>query len=115
MIVNRAKAYHYKWGKGCDGWVYTNQPDLLIIEERMPPGTSEHRHHHVKARQFFQVTEGALAIEVEGHLHELQAGDGLEIAPGQKHQVMNQSSADVRFMNVSSPSAHGDRVNEGEE
>lgn len=115
MISNRDTAYHYRWGKGCDGWVFVNQPELLVIEERMPPGTAEHRHHHVKARQFFQVTQGMLTIEVEGQTHELQPGDGLEIGPGDWHQVLNRSDADVWFVNVSSPSAHGDRVNECEE
>jgi len=113
MIVNRANAYHYKWGKGCDGWVFLTRDDMLVIEERMPPGTSEHRHHHVHARQFFEVRAGRLLIEVEGEHHELAVGDGLEVAPGQWHQVMNNGGEDAWFINLSSPSAHGDRVNEG--
>ena len=114
MIINRETAHHYIWGQDCDGWVYANHPDLLIIEERMPPGTSEHRHHHVRARQFFQAIDGTLTIEIEGQFHDLQAGDGLEIAPGRWHQVINRSETGVRFINVSSPSAHGDRIDEGE-
>jgi quercetin dioxygenase-like cupin family protein len=54
-------------------------------------------------------------IEVEGEHHELAAGDGLEVAPGQWHQVMNEGEEDAWFINLSSPSAHGDRVNEGSE
>jgi quercetin dioxygenase-like cupin family protein len=112
MIVNLKNAYHYKWGKNCDGWVFTARDDLLIIEERMPAGTAEHRHLHVRARQFIQVTQGQLTIEVEGNTFVLNAGDSLEIEPGQMHQVRNDSDADVRFNNVSTPSAHGDRVND---
>lgn len=112
MTMTRDQAYHYRWGKGCDGWVFVARDDLLVIEERMPPGTSEHRHRHERARQFFQVKAGALVIEVEGSVHTLAPGDGLEIAPGERHQVMNQGSADAWFINVSSPSAHGDRVND---
>jgi mannose-6-phosphate isomerase-like protein (cupin superfamily) len=36
---------------------------------------------------------------------------GLEIAPGEKHQAINRSSADVRFIVTSQPPSHGDRVN----
>lgn len=112
MIVNRENAYHYKWGRGCDGWVFLARDDMLVIEERMPPGTSEHRHRHITARQFFQVTQGVLTIEVEGIEYTLAPGDSLEVEPGQRHQVRNDSNADARFTNLSSPSAHGDRVND---
>lgn len=115
MIINRENAYHYTWGKSCEGWVFLALDDMLVIEERMPPGTSEHRHHHVHARQFFQVTAGQLVIELEGTPYHLSSGDGLEIAPGQRHQVMNQGDVDAWFMNMSSPSAHGDRIDEGKE
>jgi uncharacterized cupin superfamily protein len=76
----------------------------------MPAGTSEVRHRHVRARQFFRVLRGELTIEVEGELLVLLAGDGLEIAPGLAHQVMNRSEGDVRMMVVSQPHSHGDRL-----
>jgi quercetin dioxygenase-like cupin family protein len=112
MIINRANAYHYQWGKGCEGWVMLAKDDLLVIEERMPAGTSEHRHYHAKARQLFMVTEGEFTLEIEGTVHLLYAGDSIEVEPGQWHQALNRSDAAVLFVNVSSPSAHGDRVNE---
>jgi mannose-6-phosphate isomerase-like protein (cupin superfamily) len=40
----------------------------------------------------------------------LEKGQGLEIAPGTRHQFMNQSSADVHFLVISVPSTPGDRV-----
>jgi mannose-6-phosphate isomerase-like protein (cupin superfamily) len=115
MIVNQDTAYHYKWGKACEGWVYLARDDMLVIEELMPPGTSEHRHKHLHARQFFQAIEGSLTIEVEGEEFALAPGDALEVPPGQRHQVRNDSEANVRFLNLSSPSAHGDRVNDTDE
>jgi mannose-6-phosphate isomerase-like protein (cupin superfamily) len=113
--ISKANADSYKWGgpkaDQCDGWHLVRTPQLSIIEESMPPGTSEHRHHHLYARQFFYVLQGNLAIEIEGTHIDLGTGEGIEIAPGQAHQVLNNSSAIVRFLVVSNPPSHGDRVN----
>ncbi len=101
---------HYTWGEVCGGWHLVRSEGLSVIEERMPPGTTEQRHAHSKARQFFYVLEGELTMEVEGRLHGLGARQGLEIAPGEKHQARNESSQDVRFLVVSSPPGQNDRV-----
>lgn len=109
-VVSTANAEHYIWGNQCDGWHLVKTPELSIIEERMPPGTNEVRHHHVRARQFFFVLEGQLTLEVEFHDFVLRAGEGIEVAPGQAHQAKNQGAADVRFVVTSHPPSHGDRV-----
>jgi mannose-6-phosphate isomerase-like protein (cupin superfamily) len=80
-----------------------------VIEERMPPGSAEARHRHVRARPFFSVLAGRLDLEVEGIVHTLDAGVGLEVAPGTAHQALNQSGADVEFLVISQPPSHGDR------
>jgi len=108
--ISTETAEHYVWGEVCDGWHLMRTPQLSVIEERIPPGASEQRHRHEVARQFFYVLTGELTMEVEGVLHALTAGTGLEIAPGQPHQAMNRSDADVRFLVVSQPRSHGDRV-----
>jgi quercetin dioxygenase-like cupin family protein len=113
--ISTANADSYKWGgpkaDQCDGWHLVRTPQLSIIEESMPPGTSEHRHYHLYVRQFFYVLEGELAIEVEGAPISLVAGEGLEIPPEQNHQVMNRSDATARFLVTSQPPSHGDRIN----
>jgi quercetin dioxygenase-like cupin family protein len=83
--------------------------NLSVIQERMPPGTSEVRHRHAQARQFFFVLSGELTLEVAGTVHLLPVGTGLEIAPGVDHQALNRSSASVDFLVVSHPPSHGDR------
>lgn len=108
--VSTQSAHHYTWGDGCDGWHLVRGESLSVIEEQMPPGTREQRHHHAKARQFFYVLDGQLTMEVEGGFHLLRSGEGIEIAPGQRHQVMNDSAAGVRFLVISSPPSHGDRI-----
>mgnify|MGYP001602642574 CR=1 FL=1 len=65
MPISTTTAEHYTWGDRCDGWHLVRTTGLSIIEERMPPGTTETRHHHVHAHQFFYVLEGELTLEVE--------------------------------------------------
>ena len=105
-------ADHYTWGSKCDGWHLLRTPELSIIEERMPPCTSETRHHHNHARQFFYVLDGELTLEVDHDNHTLRAGEGIEIAPGQHHQAINRSAAPVLFLVTSQPPSHDDRINE---
>jgi adenylylsulfate kinase len=109
-ITNNREAQHYTWGSQCDGWHLVQRPRLSVIEEKMPPGTSEVKHHHVRSRQFFYLLEGDLIIEVEEQLHRLRPGDGIEIDPGKRHQVMNQSLEAVRMLVISQPSTSGDRI-----
>jgi mannose-6-phosphate isomerase-like protein (cupin superfamily) len=112
MPVSIANAEHYTWGDNCDGWHLVRTPDLSVIEEQMPPGTSETRHHHTHARQFFYVLEGELTLEVDHRINTLYSREGIEIAPGQHHQAINRSANPVRFLVTSQPPSHGDRINE---
>lgn len=107
--ISRPSAEHYSWGDRCDGWHLVRAEGLSVIEERMPPGSAEVRHRHLRARQFFYVLAGRLDLEVEGVIHSLAAGVGLEVAPGAAHQALNRSDADVEFLVVSQPPSHGDR------
>jgi mannose-6-phosphate isomerase-like protein (cupin superfamily) len=112
-IVSTATAEHYKWGgptnTDCDGWYLVNTPELNVIEERMPPATTETRHVHRHARQFFYVLAGELTLEIEHHEFVLKAGQGIEISPGQEHQARNRSGKDARILVTSQPPSHGDR------
>ena len=98
------------WGGGCDGWHLVKTDELSVIEERMPPGTAEQRHKHERSRQFFYVLSGELTMEMEGVVHSLGGGSGLEVAPGMAHQAINSSGEEVRFLVMSQPRSHGDRL-----
>jgi len=112
--IDRDRAEHYRWGGACDGWHLVRDPQLSVIEERMPPATREARHRHARSRQFFFVLAGELTMEVEGTRHRLTTRTGLEIPPGVVHQALNESDADVEFLVVSAPPSHGDRLSGGE-
>jgi mannose-6-phosphate isomerase-like protein (cupin superfamily) len=113
-IVSTKNAEHYKWGGAqgtdCDGWYLVATPELSVIEELMPTGTSEVRHYHVKSRQFFYVLAGVFTIEIEHHDFVLHAGEGIEVSPGQAHCAKNLSTGDVRILVTSQPPSHGDKV-----
>ena len=108
--VGTDDAEHYNWGDACDGWHLLEDGDLSVIEERMPPGTAEQRHYHEHARQFFYMLDGEAVLEVEGVRHPLRRGEGMFVPPGAAHQMRNDSNADVRFLVISFPKSHGDRV-----
>jgi mannose-6-phosphate isomerase-like protein (cupin superfamily) len=76
----------------------------------MPPGTSEIRHYHRNANQFFYVLQGSLSIEVGGSEFALSPGQGVHVPAGEPHQVLNRAMVDAEFLVVSSPPSHGDRV-----
>ncbi len=109
-MISKDKAEHYVWGEGCDGWHLAQSAGLSIIHERMPPGTSEARHFHRAARQFFFVLSGMATIEVEGRTEVLRAHEGVEVAPGVPHRIWNESELEVEFLVVSQPPSHGDRI-----
>jgi len=110
--VSRENAEHYRWGTDCDAWYLVNDEQLSVIEEFMPPGAAEIRHHHEKAQQFFYILSGEVLMEVEGETTLLAAGSGIRVMPGKRHQIRNPSSVPVRFLVVSHPRSHGDRFNE---
>jgi mannose-6-phosphate isomerase-like protein (cupin superfamily) len=107
--ISKETAEHYVWGSGCDGWHLVKNAGLSVIQERMPPGTSETRHFHRQAQQFFYVLSGTAVIEVEGERFALTAGTGVRVSTGIPHQIKNESGEDVHFLVISQPPSHGDR------
>lgn len=104
-----SSAPHYRWGEVCDGWRLLDGSDLSVIEERVPPGASEQRHRHARARQCFYVLSGEALIEVEGESIRLRTGQALEVAPGAAHRFHNPGPSSVRFLVISAPSTRCDR------
>lgn len=111
-VVNKSNAVAYIWADHCDGWHLVRDGNLSVIEECMPPGTAELRHHHRRAQQFFYVLSGKAILDVEGVILELSSGDGVRIVPGVRHQIRNESNEPVRFLVISQPPSHGDRTND---
>lgn len=102
---------HYEWASGCDGWNYVDNDALSVKQESMVPGTSEKLHYHEKAQQFFYLLKGVATFELEGIHYTVKAGEGIHIAPGIKHRVLNNGSEAIEFILSSQPSTANDRIN----
>ncbi len=102
---------HYIWGNRCDGWHLLKTDSLSIIHERMPANTSESLHFHKNAQQFFYILEGIATFEIEGELFEVTKNQGFHIKPNYKHRILNNTSVELKFLVISEPKSHGDRIN----
>ena len=108
--ISVRSAEHYRWGGCCDGWYLVKNDRLTVIQEKMPVGSSETRHLHRKAQQFFYVLKGEGTIEVKGQVLVLRQGEGVLVAPGTAHRVRSRSSRELLLQVTSEPPSHGDRV-----
>ena len=111
MITSIEHAEHYLWGANCDGWHLVKHQEMSVIQERVPAGGVEVRHYHEQARQFFYILEGEGTMTFDDREVVFGKGQGLEIAPMTRHQLKNNSQADVHFLVISVPSTRGDRIN----
>ena len=110
-MISRQTAEHFTWREVCDGWYLVNQPDrLTVLHERMPPGSSEVRHLHRQAYQFFFILAGTATLEINGHHVQLHPFEGAAIPPHVAHQMMNLSDALLEFLVISQPNSRDDRV-----
>ena len=108
--ISHRTAEHYTWGTNCEGWHLVKDAALSVIEEQMPPSSSEVLHSHRSAQQFFFLLSGAVTMEVEHDEVHLCAGEGLHIPPRVRHRIRNRSQELARFLVISQPPSHGDRV-----
>ena len=99
---------HYVWGSNCDGWHLAASPNLSVIQERVPTGSSEVRHRHRRAEQFFYVLNGIVTLEVDGAIHVLKPKEGSHVRAGVPHTLSNQHQQILEFLVVSTPPSHGD-------
>ena len=49
---------------------------------------------------------------VENEEKTVRVGEGIEIAPGVKHQAMNRGTNALRILVTSQPPSHGDRIDD---
>lgn len=110
-MISIKTASHYLWGNNYDGWWLKKNRKFTVISEMLPPGGSEVKHFHSRTEQFFYVLEGALSIELDGTNYHLQQHEGITVMPHVTHKVFNQSNQNTKFLVISCPDSHEDRVN----
>ena len=111
MITSTDNAEHYIWGNQCDGWHLLKSDGLSVIQERMPPGTSEQLHYHQHAQQVLYILSGTATFEIEGAVKSVNAHQSIHIQKNTKHRILNNEDTDLHFLVISEPKSHGDRVN----
>ena len=110
MKINKDIAEHYIWKNICEGWHFAKNESLSVILEKMPACTEEDIHYHIKSRQFFYILSGTAYMVLDDKEIILECGEGIEVAPMQKHQIKNPSDNGIDFIVISSPKSHGNRV-----
>lgn len=101
----------YNWGGNCKGWNFVDTDALSVKQEMMPPNAFEQMHYHEKATQFFFILKGTAIFLIDGEVKVVNAGQGIEIKPGQKHRISNHSETELEFILSSHPSTKNDRIN----
>ena len=110
-MISRETAEHFTWREVCDGWYLVNQPErLTVLHERMPPGSSEVRHLHRQAYQFFFILAGTATLKIAGRSVQLHPLEGAAIPPQVAHQMRNRADAPLEFLVISQPNSREDRV-----
>jgi mannose-6-phosphate isomerase-like protein (cupin superfamily) len=111
MIISTDNAEHYNWGNQCDGWHLLRTDSLSVIQERMPPATSEQLHYHEHTQQVFYILSGMATFEVEGEIKTVHPNQSIHVPKSNKHRILNNGDTDLHFLVISEPKSHGDRVN----
>jgi mannose-6-phosphate isomerase-like protein (cupin superfamily) len=110
MKISKQSAEHYIWGDNCDGWHLVKKQNSSIIHERMPANSSEVKHYHQHASQFFFVLSGTATMEIGDKEVVLNQQEGIEVSPLTPHQMFNKSNDEVEFLVISQPNSKGDRI-----
>jgi mannose-6-phosphate isomerase-like protein (cupin superfamily) len=107
--VDMAGAEHVTLGTGIEGWFYLKRDELSVVRMRMAPAASEDRHIHRKARLFVTMLSGSSTVEIDGKVHVVAQGQGIEIPPGTPHKASNPGKTPVELLVVAMPPSAGDR------
>lgn len=103
---------NYQWGDRCQGWHLLKSDGLSVIQEMMPPGTSETVHFHKHAQQLFYILLGTATFEVDGRRIKVNATESIHIPKGVRHCIANKELTNLHFLVISEPTSKGDRVEE---
>lgn len=94
------------------GWHLLASAELSVIQEEMPPKTSEQLHYHEKAQQVFYILSGLATLHIAEEKLMLKAGDAIQIPAKTIHQIQNdEEHLSLTFLVISQPKSHGDRIN----
>ncbi len=109
MVKDKKNSEHYYWGENCQSWRLIDVNDFTVIEEEMPPHTSEKLHFHKNAKQLFYVIAGLAEFEVANKKYKVLTNQSLYIKPNLKHRIFNNTNEPLKFIVISHPTTKNDR------
>lgn len=63
-------------------------------------GESLSRHSHTKRNENYSIVEGVLSVELKDGVHQIYAGESINILPKQMHRIFNDTDKDVIAIEV---------------
>ena len=111
MKLTPDKVPNNSWGEGCKAFNLVDSRSLSVLLETMPPGTSEQLHKHQRSQQYFHVLSGEAEFQIEQQLLKIRSGEGVHVKPGKAHAIANRGTVELKFLVVSEPPSHQDRIN----
>lgn len=110
-MISKQSAPSFTWRDVCDGWTLPDAADLHVVQERMPPATSELLHTHARVHQVYFVLEGEARVDLDDRSESLHPGEALVIEPMTPHRISNPSLMALEFLVISSAPPRHDREN----
>lgn len=74
------------------------------------PGESLKPHYHNEVEETFYFIEGTPKIIVEGTEYRVKVGDAFRIEPGERHDIINDTGADIKAVMLKYPFLPKDKV-----
>ncbi|MFX1534273.1 MAG: cupin domain-containing protein [Promethearchaeota archaeon] len=98
MLRNKSTVSSLEWAPNHFSWSLIDNRELSIKLEEIPVNGSSESHYHKKSLQFFFILEGDAILSVKGHRYQLTRHEGIEISPGNRHQIKNAGTKNLQFI-----------------
>lgn len=88
-----------------------NSANQSLAQATVPPGASTQAHYHRRSEEIYLFTAGAGRMILDGEEAAVRAGDCVVIAPGAKHQLVNDGPEPLVLLCCCAPPySHEDTV-----
>lgn len=110
MVIDIKNLVPYSWGNAFQAWKLVDSASLSVIYEEMPSGQQEALHKHVSVQQLFFILEGNAVFQMNDQEYALGPRQSIYVYPGVPHRIRNAGTETVKFLVVSNPHSHYDRI-----
>jgi mannose-6-phosphate isomerase-like protein (cupin superfamily) len=76
----------------------------------LKPGETMGEHGHNQVEETFYFIEGSARIMVAGKFYQAQAGEAFRVEPKERHDIINDSRADVKVAFIKYPYLPEDKI-----